>query len=86
MKLYKKIKKMINNIHKSNYYFSEQECKEKKKQKINSNPRYKNFFQTHFTAGDENQFEENSDKLVNLNEFYSAIPETNIFKNIEKYV
>jgi len=86
MKLYKKIKKMINNIHKSNYYFSEQECKEKKKQKINSNPRYKNFFQTHFTAGDENQFEENSDKLVNLNEFYSAIPETNIFKNIEKNI
>lgn len=77
---------MFNNIHKPDYYSSQEECKENKKQRINSNPRYKNFLQTHFTAGDENQFEENIDKLVNLNEFFSPIPDSNIFKNIEKNI
>ena len=75
---------MSKNIHKPDYYSSPEECKENKKLRINSNPRYKNFLQTHFTAGDENQFEENNDRLVNLNGFFSPVPEHNVFKNIEK--
>ena len=41
------------------YYKSIDECKEaKKKKNIQSNPRYKEFKQTHYTAGDEEQFQE----------------------------
>lgn len=45
------------------YYTSIEECK-KKRHKIVSNPRYgkKGFYQTHFTAGDEYQFQEYRDK------------------------
>jgi len=38
------------------YYTSLEECKRKHK-KVNTNPRYKEFTQTHFTAGDEDQFQ-----------------------------
>lgn len=38
-----------------------EECE--RREFINSNPRYKNFCQTHFTAGDEEQFEETRDRL-----------------------
>ena len=37
------------------------ECE--RKEFINSNPRYKGFCQTYFTAGDEEQFEESRDRL-----------------------
>lgn len=44
------------------YYSSQEECTKAKRVKIVSNPRYRDFKQTHFTAGDEEQFEEYRDK------------------------
>ena len=41
---------------KPDFYNSVEECSESLKNKIQTNPRYKNFNQTHFTAGDEEQF------------------------------
>jgi hypothetical protein len=46
---------------KPDYYTSEKDCKENEKKIINTNPRYKFFFQTHFTAGDIDQFEQYRD-------------------------
>ena len=44
------------------YYSSIDECKAAKRKKdVQSNPRYKEFKQTHFTAGDEDQFQEYRD-------------------------
>ena len=42
---------------KPDYYGTKEECVSSIKQKANTNPRYKNFNQTHFTAGDVEQFE-----------------------------
>lgn len=42
------------------FYPSRKECEEVKA--VNTNPRYKHFQQTHFTAGDEEQFEKYRDK------------------------
>ena len=44
------------------YYSSVEECK-KRRSNVVSNPRYdkKGFYQTHFTAGDEDQFQEYRD-------------------------
>ena len=42
------------------FFFSQEECDKAQKTYINTNPRYKNFFQDHFTAGDEEQFEQNT--------------------------
>ena len=42
---------------KPDYYKSKEERDENIYKKVNTNPRYKNFNQTHFTAGDEEQFE-----------------------------
>ena len=47
---------------KPNYYKSEKECKDSYKNIQNTNPRYKFFNQTHFTAGDIEQFEMYRDK------------------------
>lgn len=41
---------------KPNYYKTKKDCKDSVYKKINTNPRYKFFYQTHFTAGDEEQF------------------------------
>jgi hypothetical protein len=41
------------------FFFSQEECEKAQKTYINTNPRYKNFCQTYFTAGDEEQFETN---------------------------
>jgi hypothetical protein len=41
---------------KPDFYITKELCIELSKKKIQSNPRYKNFNQTHFTAGDEEQF------------------------------
>lgn len=43
---------------KSDYYNSKKESIESLKVKFQTNPRYKNFKQTHFTVGDEEQFNE----------------------------
>jgi hypothetical protein len=42
------------------YFLSQEDCDKSQKTYINTNPRYKNFFQDHFTAGDEEQFEQNT--------------------------
>ena len=43
---------------KPDYYSTLDECSKAKRLKIVSNPRYREFKQTHFTAGDEDQFQE----------------------------
>ena len=40
------------------YYSTAEECRKAKKSNIITNPRYSDFSQTHFTAGDEDQFQE----------------------------
>jgi len=46
---------------KPDYYNSEEACAQNEKTKINTNPRYKFFYQTHFTAGDIEQFDKYRD-------------------------
>ena len=46
---------------KKDYYPSQQECLSALKDEEQTNPRYKYFTQTHFTAGDEEQFEQYRD-------------------------
>ena len=41
---------------KKDYYSTKEECEKSEKEKVSINPRYPYFFQTHFTAGDEEQF------------------------------
>lgn len=69
---------------KPDYYRNEQDCKESKHQEdTQTNPRYRDFKQTHFTAGDENQFQQyrfpkSSSKqpsIINL--------DGNLFQNLE---
>ena len=43
---------------KPDYYSTVDECRKASKSKIVTNPRYSEFQQTHFTAGDEDQFQE----------------------------
>ena len=40
------------------YFSSPEECAAARRRNVVTNPRYKNFKQTHFTAGDEDQFQE----------------------------
>jgi hypothetical protein len=47
---------------KPDYYHSAAECSKANRQKIITNPRYSDFKQTHFTAGDEDQFQEYRDR------------------------
>ena len=76
------------------YYSSIDECKESKRKKdTQTNPRYREYKQTHFTAGDENQFQEYRDMSnrevcipnINLeNNKFSKVDFSNILK-WEKY-
>jgi len=45
------------------YYDNLIDCKNNENKKIVTNSRYSNFTQTHFTAGDENQFNEYRDSV-----------------------
>ena len=47
------------------FYSSIEECVEFKYKKVQTNPRYKHFKQTHFTAGDEQQFQEYRNQINN---------------------
>ena len=47
------------------FYISKQECLEAKFNQSSTNPRYKTFLQSHFTAGDEEQFEQYRDSKNN---------------------
>jgi hypothetical protein len=51
---------------------------------VNTNPRYPNFFQTHFTAGDIDQFESYRDRSNGSNPSRSVSLDGNIWKTIEK--
>lgn len=67
---------------KPDFYSSEEDCIKSLKTKIQTNKRYKNFNQTHFTAGDEEQFNDykldingNStinDNVVNVVKFWKG--------------
>lgn len=46
---------------KPNFYPTKEDCIESLKKTVNTNPRYKHFNQTHFTAGDEEQFNQYRD-------------------------
>jgi hypothetical protein len=65
---------------KKEYYGSVDECKKHHSIRINTNPRYGKFCQTHFTAGDDEQFEEYRSKT---NGDLSNIP-INMDKNVFK--
>ena len=52
------------------FYTSKQECLDSKFHQFPTNPRYKTFLQSHFTAGDEEQFEQYRD-ASNNNDFCS---------------
>ena len=64
----------------NDFYDSIEECKMIRNNKIQTNPRYKNFFQTHFTAGDENQFDEYRDGNTNCSQKNISL-DKNIFKD-----
>lgn len=79
---------------KPDFFSSPQECLAESRRKENTNPRYKFFNQTHFTAGDVDQFEQYRDP-TNGNSSYSplgapTLPPSNIYSDIpipipEKY-
>jgi hypothetical protein len=64
------------------YYDSIEECNTKNS--FNTNPRYKNFRQKHFTAGDEEQFDQYRYDRNSSNKEVEVDPE-NIFKNEPLY-
>ena len=67
-----------NNFNKKpDYYSSVEECKKANKIKNYTNPRYKEFNQTHFTAGDEDQFQE----FISSTNNELFIPDINIKEN-----
>jgi hypothetical protein len=63
---------------KPDYYKTQRECEESKYNYKQTNIRYKNFYQTHFTAGDESQFEE----YIDINDQNIYIKKINIEKNL----
>ena len=73
------------------YYASIQECKDSEYKGLQTNPKYKNFKQTHFTAGDEEQFQEyrnqinGSLSLCNINLIQNIFADKQLFKSWEKY-
>lgn len=63
------------------YFLDRKECELSDSKKTVTNPRYKNFTQTHFTAGDEEQFFSFIDRSNNLNE-----KDTEIDVNIDQFI
>ena len=72
------------------YYTSQEECNTAKRiPKLQSNPRYRNFKQHHFTAGDEEQFQtfrdiSNSDNIC-ADITLQDLPYKNIFEGIKTF-
>lgn len=64
--------------NKPDYYLKIDECIASKKINLVSNPRYKNFTQTHFTAGDEEQFQ----KYRDASNGQVCMPKISLEKNI----
>jgi hypothetical protein len=63
------------------FYSSIEECVEFKYKKVQTNPRYKHFKQTHFTAGDEQQFQEYRNQINNSFNMKGCVNLKNIFKD-----
>ena len=63
------------------YFKTKDEYLQYRKNKINTNPRYRFFNQTHFTAGDEEQFKKN--RNYENGSFQHINLSKNIFNNIE---
>lgn len=69
---------------KPDFYMSKEECISSLKNKVQTNKRYKNFNQTHFTAGDEEQFQKyRHDENNNNSKEENISLEDNIFSNTE---
>jgi len=67
---------------KPDFYMSKEECISSLKNRTQTNKRYKNFYQTHFTAGDEEQFQNYRHDENNHDENNENISlEDNIFSN-----
>lgn len=64
-----------------NFYMSEQECKNHNTKRVGTNPRYKYYNQTQFTAGDEEQFEFYRFPFNNV----SCVQEISLNKNIFEF-
>jgi hypothetical protein len=65
---------------KPDYYESREKCIASKRHKVQTNPRYRDFTQTNFTAGDPEQFETYRDATNSINPCIQDIPLTdNLF-------
>jgi len=64
---------------KPDFYTTEDDCKNNSKNTLQTNKRYKNFNQTHFTAGDEEQFNDYRDETNGCDKYINI--ENNIFIN-----
>ena len=67
---------------KPDFYTTKDLCIESSKKKVQTNPRYKNFNQTHFTAGDEEQFIEYKYEVNGSSEF-DDVEDDNVFSKYE---
>ena len=48
------------------FYYTQEECNKHNRNKVQTNKRYSSFTQTHYTAGDQQQFDEYRDKNTDL--------------------
>jgi len=69
---------------KPDFYITKELCIELSKKKIQTNPRYKNFNQTHFTAGDEEQFIEYKYEINGTSDENSENSD-NVFSSLEHF-
>lgn len=74
-----------NNPIRPDYYSSREECKKNLYSKFQTNPRYKFFNQTHFTAGDEEQFQNSRDRsrAQQNKEKFESFPKSNLVEFIK---
>jgi hypothetical protein len=68
---------------KPDYFSSKEDCIKSNRVKIMSNPRYKEFKQTHFTAGDNDQFQEYRDSTNGDVCIKSIKLENNVFESFD---
>jgi hypothetical protein len=64
------------------FYPSKEECLKSENTRINSNPRYKFFTQTHFTAGDVEQFHTHRDPTNGILKNQKIDLENNVFNSV----
>jgi hypothetical protein len=70
---------------KPDFYITKELCIESSKKKIQTNPRYKNFNQTHFTVGDEEQFIEYKYEINGTEENINEDITDNLFYHLEQF-